>query len=283
MVGADPCSGAVGGSGHGRHYAGPARAIAGGALNEQPFTNYSVTVMINAVGVEGGQVLVERTLVEHAALPVERDDLRTEPVRCHLVLEVLCDVGAHRLNPLRRFHEHSHLGRVLAELVSVLIRQARGEIPVRLLDRVLVDVQLDEHLAVFRYEDRPGVIGRIGMAFGDAGVNIVSAAVGRRDEAPGGQAGQAVMIVTTDKAVPRMGVIRGATIIAPITVAVESATTPDVAMTVAKTKSTQNADIFLLVSLPSVRSRRDIIRRTSSAVARMRYSLAGVSELMRQV
>jgi hypothetical protein len=54
-------------------------------------------------------------------------------------------------------------------------------------------------------------------------------------------------------------------------------------MTVAKTKSTQNADIFLLVSLPSVRSRRDIIRRTSSAVARMRYSLAGVSELMRQV
>ena len=64
------------------------------------------------------------------------------------------------------------------------------------------DVQLDEHLAVFRYEDRTGVIGRIGMAFGDAGVNIVSAAVGRRDEAPGGQAGQAVMIVTTDKAVP---------------------------------------------------------------------------------
>ena len=82
---------------------------------------------------------------------------------------------------------------------------------------------------------------------------------------------------------PWMGIARGATIIAPITVAVESATTPDVAMTVAKTKSTQNADIFLLVSLPSVRSRRDIIRRTSSAVARMRYSLAGVSELMRQV
>ena len=68
MVGADPCSGAVGGSGHGRHYAGPARAIAGGALNEQPFTNYSVTVMINAVGVEGGQVLVERTLEEINAL-----------------------------------------------------------------------------------------------------------------------------------------------------------------------------------------------------------------------
>ncbi|MEI2701906.1 MAG: phosphoglycerate dehydrogenase [Baekduia sp.] len=63
------------------------------------------------------------------------------------------------------------------------------------------DVQLDEHLAVFRYQDRPGVIGRIGQTFGDAGVNIVSAAVGRRDEQPGG-ADRAVMIVTTDRTVP---------------------------------------------------------------------------------
>jgi len=63
------------------------------------------------------------------------------------------------------------------------------------------DVQLDEHLAVFRYPDRPGVIGRIGTAFGDGGVNIVSAAVGRRDETAA-DAGQAVMIVTTDRSVP---------------------------------------------------------------------------------
>jgi hypothetical protein len=32
------------------------------ALNEQPFTNYSGTVMNNMVGPEGGQVLVERTV-----------------------------------------------------------------------------------------------------------------------------------------------------------------------------------------------------------------------------
>ena len=63
------------------------------------------------------------------------------------------------------------------------------------------DVQLDEHLAVFRYEDRPGMIGRIGTAFGEAGVNIVSAAVGRHDEGDGG-GGEAVMVVTTDAAVP---------------------------------------------------------------------------------
>jgi hypothetical protein len=50
------------------YYLPTARAIAGGALNEQPFTNYSATVMINAVGAEGGQVLVERTLEEINAL-----------------------------------------------------------------------------------------------------------------------------------------------------------------------------------------------------------------------
>lgn len=49
-----------------------------------------------------------------------------------------------------------------------------------------------EHLAVFRYEDRPGMIGRVGSCFGEEGVNIVSAAVG----AAGGE--RAVMALTTD-------------------------------------------------------------------------------------
>lgn len=49
-----------------------------------------------------------------------------------------------------------------------------------------------EHLAVFRYADRPGMIGRVGTRFGEEGVNIVSAAVG----AAGGD--RAVMALTTD-------------------------------------------------------------------------------------
>ena len=64
------------------------------------------------------------------------------------------------------------------------------------------DVQLDEHLAVFRYGDRPGIVGRIGTAFGEAGVNIVSAAVGRQDETAPAD-GEAVMVLTTDAPVPR--------------------------------------------------------------------------------
>jgi len=53
-----------------------------------------------------------------------------------------------------------------------------------------------EHLAVFRYADRPGMIGRVGTVFGEEGVNIISAAVGA--EADGERA---VMALTTDAAV----------------------------------------------------------------------------------
>ena len=50
-----------------------------------------------------------------------------------------------------------------------------------------------DHLAVFRYADRPGMIGRVGTVFGEEGVNIISAAVGAE---PGGKS--AVMALTTD-------------------------------------------------------------------------------------
>lgn len=51
-----------------------------------------------------------------------------------------------------------------------------------------------EHITVFRYADQPGMIGRVGTAFGEEGVNIVSAAVGA--QRGGGDA--AVMALTTD-------------------------------------------------------------------------------------
>jgi D-3-phosphoglycerate dehydrogenase / 2-oxoglutarate reductase len=53
-----------------------------------------------------------------------------------------------------------------------------------------------EHITVFRYADQPGMIGRVGTAFGEEGVNIVSAAVGAEH---GGDS--AVMALTTDAAV----------------------------------------------------------------------------------
>jgi D-3-phosphoglycerate dehydrogenase / 2-oxoglutarate reductase len=54
-----------------------------------------------------------------------------------------------------------------------------------------------DHLAIFRYADQPGMIGRVGSAFGEHGVNIVSAAVGAEEDQRA-----AVMALTTDAPVP---------------------------------------------------------------------------------
>jgi D-3-phosphoglycerate dehydrogenase len=62
------------------------------------------------------------------------------------------------------------------------------------------NVQLEKNLAVFRYRDQPGMLGRVGTALGTAGVNIVSAAVGRRPDDESDD--EAVMIVTADTRVP---------------------------------------------------------------------------------
>ena len=62
------------------------------------------------------------------------------------------------------------------------------------------NVQLEDHLAVFRYRDQPGMLGRVGTALGNAGVNIISAAVGRRPDDDND--GEAVMVVTADAHVP---------------------------------------------------------------------------------
>jgi D-3-phosphoglycerate dehydrogenase len=65
------------------------------------------------------------------------------------------------------------------------------------------NLQIDEgNLALFRYRDVPGMIGRVGTAFGTHGVNISSAAVGRQPPGAGGS-DLAVMAVTTDSPIPQ--------------------------------------------------------------------------------
>jgi D-3-phosphoglycerate dehydrogenase / 2-oxoglutarate reductase len=66
------------------------------------------------------------------------------------------------------------------------------------------NLQLEHDIALFRYRDVPGMIGRVGSAFGEHGLNIVSAAVGRQPDAEeDGADGSAVMAVTTDAPVPQ--------------------------------------------------------------------------------
>jgi D-3-phosphoglycerate dehydrogenase len=71
-------------------------------------------------------------------------------------------------------------------------------------------IELARYVTVFRYQDLPGMIGRVGTIFGSHGVNISSAAVGHApDERTGGGAAEpggaprlAAMVVTTDAPVP---------------------------------------------------------------------------------
>jgi D-3-phosphoglycerate dehydrogenase len=68
------------------------------------------------------------------------------------------------------------------------------------------NLQLEDNVALFRYRDVPGMLGRIGTAFGQHGVNIDAAAVGHLpddEQLAGAEPGLAVMVVTTDAPVPR--------------------------------------------------------------------------------
>ena len=65
------------------------------------------------------------------------------------------------------------------------------------IDGFDVDVVPVDHMAFFRYDDRPGVVGLVGRVLGDAGVNIAGMQVSRREAG-----GEALMVLTVDSAVP---------------------------------------------------------------------------------
>ncbi|WP_108668406.1 phosphoglycerate dehydrogenase [Euzebya rosea] len=60
-----------------------------------------------------------------------------------------------------------------------------------------VDMEPAEHMAFFRYTDRPGVVGVVGGRLGDAGVNIASMQVGRTDSG-----GEALVAMAVDSVIP---------------------------------------------------------------------------------
>jgi D-3-phosphoglycerate dehydrogenase len=61
-----------------------------------------------------------------------------------------------------------------------------------------LDMELAPLLVFFRYDDVPGVIGRVGTMFGDAGINIANMAVSRTR-----QGGKALMALSIDQPAPR--------------------------------------------------------------------------------
>ncbi len=73
----------------------------------------------------------------------------------------------------------------------------RSEPRIVLVDDHTVEVPPSEHMLVVRNDDRPGMIGVVGVVLGEAGVSISSMAVG-----PSRAANTALMVLSTDRSVP---------------------------------------------------------------------------------
>lgn len=73
----------------------------------------------------------------------------------------------------------------------------RSEPRIVLVDDHVVEVPPAEHMLVVRNDDRPGMIGVVGVALGEAGVSISSMAVG-----PSRTGNTALMVLSTDRHIP---------------------------------------------------------------------------------
>ena len=81
-------------------------------------------------------------------------------------------------------------------VAGTVVGKRDGERLVHVLDFDL-DMAPAKHMAFFVYEDRPGVIGKVGSILGDAGINIASMEVGRK-----AAGGLALMGLTLDSPLP---------------------------------------------------------------------------------
>ncbi|MEE2047487.1 ACT domain-containing protein, partial [Nocardiopsis tropica] len=65
------------------------------------------------------------------------------------------------------------------------------------INNYTMEIGLAEHMVFLAYEDRPGVVGKVGALLGDADVNIAGMQVIRDQEG-----GKALIALTVDSAVP---------------------------------------------------------------------------------
>jgi D-3-phosphoglycerate dehydrogenase len=98
-----------------------------------------------------------------------------------------------------------------------------GEERVVRVDRYATDFVPQGHILFCRNLDRPGMIGRVGLILGDAGVNIGHMDVGPVAGVPGARdrhaGGEALMILSVDEAIPERALeqIRGTADISAMT------------------------------------------------------------------
>jgi len=87
---------------------------------------------------------------------------------------------------------------VSAREIAVQLREKAADLRERDI-QAAEDLQAasDEHMLMLNYEDRPGMIGRIGTIMGQHDINIASMNLGRREKK-----GEAMVILSLDSPVP---------------------------------------------------------------------------------
>jgi len=81
--------------------------------------------------------------------------------------------------------------------ISATLTGRRREARIVMIDHHLTDIPPSEHMLVVKNDDRPGAIGRVASALGNAGINIANMDVGSSETA-----GSALMCIATTTAVP---------------------------------------------------------------------------------
>ncbi|MBM7564450.1 phosphoglycerate dehydrogenase [Paenibacillus sacheonensis] len=152
----------------------------------------------------------------------ELAEVDTQPLTRYIVRGVLAHhLGSDHVNVVNSMHlakerhvnivvNNSHAARDFTNSITVTLR---SKVATRIvtgtmltgygprivqIDRFPVDVAPEGNLILISHNDKPGIIGSVGMLLGNNGVNIAAMQVGRELEG-----GSAIMVLTVDKGVSK--------------------------------------------------------------------------------
>jgi D-3-phosphoglycerate dehydrogenase / 2-oxoglutarate reductase len=145
-----------------------------------------------------------------------------EPVSYVNAPQVLRDRGAEvRESKTSTAHDYVNLIVVRSEEHSVggTLFGLKGEARIVLVDDHATEVPISKNMLVVRNDDRPGIIGAVGIALGEAGINISDIHVGRSAGGDSALMVVAVDSVASDDIVGALRGIDGVVSVHPITLA----------------------------------------------------------------
>lgn len=120
-------------------------------------------------------------------------------VNAHLVAKNLGITVREMTTPMTTHHDYVNMITLRAGVrnVSATLAGRRREARIVTVDDHLTDIPPSEHMLVVKNDDRPGAIGRVATALGNANINISNMAVGKTE-----QPGSALMLIATSSHVP---------------------------------------------------------------------------------